>query len=64
MDGLLLSLAESSPLAVVSLFAIWRMSVVMVALSDALAEVSKQRADLQADIVEHRANYAQLSQKN
>lgn len=32
MDELLMNLAKSSPIAVVAIFALWRMSVVMLAL--------------------------------
>ncbi len=39
MDALLQNLAESSPVAVVAIFALWRISVVMVVLADGLVRV-------------------------
>lgn len=45
IEQILLNLAEGSPVALVAVFAIWRLSIVMVKLSEALVEISKKNAD-------------------
>ncbi len=52
MDELLLRMAESSPVALVSIFSIWRISVVMIALTNALVETSKAQSANVAEMVE------------
>ncbi len=64
MEVLFQSLAESSPVAVVSLFAIWRISVVMVALADALVLISKMAAEQPKEIMKYEKAYGELQQKN
>ncbi len=52
MEQLLLSLADASPVAAVAIFSIWRMSVVMVALTKALVETAQAQAESVAGLVE------------
>lgn len=52
MDALLTALAESSPVAAVGLFAIWRLSVVVIKLADALVESNKVSAGNFRDLVD------------
>lgn len=40
MDELLMNLAKSSPIALVAIFALWRMSVVMLALIAGFLEMA------------------------
>lgn len=40
MDALLTTLAESSPVSVVAIFALWRISIVMMVLAEALVQVT------------------------
>lgn len=40
MDELLMNLAKSSPIALVAIFALWRMSVVMLALIDGFLAIA------------------------
>lgn len=52
MEQLLLSLADASPVAVVAIFSIWRISIVMVALTNALVDVTKARTSNVSELVE------------
>lgn len=52
MDALLSQLAESSPIALVSIFAIWRMSIVMIGLANALVEIATAQSDTVEVLVE------------
>jgi len=52
MEELLMRMAESSPVALVAIFSIWRISIVMVALTNALVETAKAQAGNVSDLVE------------
>ena len=52
MDALLQTLAESSPIAAVSIVAIWRISAVMMKLVDAFVDITKAQADSVTDLIE------------
>lgn len=56
MDALLTNLAESSPVAVVAIFALWRISIVMIVLADALVTVATSQADNVTDLVEKQTH--------
>jgi len=52
MEQLLLSLADASPVAVVAIFSIWRISIVMVALTKALVEVTASQSQNVTELVD------------
>ena len=52
MDALLSQLAESSPIALVAIFSIWRMSIVMVETSRALVEIATAQSDTVENLVD------------
>lgn len=52
MDALLTALAESSPVAAVGLFAIWRLSVVVIKLADAVVASDKRNAENFTNLVD------------
>jgi hypothetical protein len=52
MEQLLLSLADASPVAVVAIFSIWRLSVVMITLSSALVEIAKSQSANVTELVD------------
>lgn len=56
MDELLTVLAESSPVAVVALFSIWRISIVMMVLAKALVEVATSSTETVTELVEKQAH--------
>jgi len=45
MDELFMNLAKSSPIAVVAIFALWRMSVVMVVIAEGLVQSSLSKTE-------------------
>jgi len=55
MEQLLSNLADASPVALVAIFSIWRMSITMVALTKALVETAKAQSDNVSDLVEKSA---------
>lgn len=55
MEQLLLSLADASPVAVVAIFSIWRISIVTVALANALVETVKAQTQSVTELVEKSA---------
>ncbi len=54
MDALLTTLAESSPVAVVALFAIWRISLVMMVLAEALVQVATSSTENVTEMIEQQ----------
>lgn len=52
MDALLTTLAESSPIAVVAIFTIWRISIVMMVLVEGFVKVATASTDTVTDLVE------------
>lgn len=56
MDALLTSLAETSPVAVVGLFAIWRLSLVVMKLADALVASTQASAGNVTDLVDKHSS--------
>ncbi len=52
MDALLTSLAETSPVSVVGIFAIWRLSLVVITLADALVASTQASAGNVTDLVD------------
>lgn len=52
MDALLQTLAESSPIAVVSIVAIWRISAVMMTLVNAFVEITTAQSKSVGVLVE------------
>ena len=55
MEQLLLSLADASPVALVAIFSIWRISIVMVELTRALVDTAKAQSDNVTELVEKSA---------
>lgn len=53
MEQLLIEIAKQSPVALVAVFALWRMSIVMIALAEGLVKIATQNSDSLADIVEN-----------
>lgn len=45
MEELFMNLAKSSPIAVVAIFALWRMSIVMVVIAEGLVKSAQQRTE-------------------
>lgn len=56
MDALLTTLAESSPVAVVAIFSIWRISLVMIVLAEALVTVATSSTETVTDLVEQHSH--------
>ncbi len=56
MDALLTELAKQSPVAVVAIFSIWRISIVMMVLANALVEVATANSENVSDLVEKQAH--------
>lgn len=54
MDALLTELAKQSPVALLGLFAIWRMSIVMIVLANALVTVATASSDNVSELVEYQ----------
>lgn len=52
MDTLLTSLAEQSPVAVVAIFSIWRISMVMMTLVNAFVAMAEANSDNVTDLVD------------
>lgn len=52
MDELLTALAESSPISVVAIFCIWRMSVIMMTLVNAFVVITTAQSDTVAELVD------------
>lgn len=53
MEALLTSLAEQSPVAVVSLFAIWRISMVMMVLVEGFVAITTAASDNLTELVDN-----------
>lgn len=65
MEQLFLNLAESSPVTLVAIYSIWRISVVMIKLADSLVEVTKANAASVSDLVDKQeAHPIRLQQAN
>ncbi len=54
MEQLLLSLADASPVAVVAIFALWRMSLVMIKLADSLVEIATANSENVGELIESK----------
>lgn len=52
MDALLQTLAESSPIAVVSIVAIWRISAVMMTLVNAFVVITTAQSETVTELVD------------
>ena len=52
MEQLLQNLAEASPVAVVAIYSIWRISIVMIALSEALVKIATAQSESITELVE------------
>ena len=52
MEQLFLSLADASPVAAVAIFSIWRLSVVMVALTKGLVDITAAQSHNVTELVE------------
>lgn len=55
MEQILLNLAEASPVALVAVYSIWRISIVMLKLADALVQVSQSNANNVTELVDKKA---------
>jgi len=53
MEDILIKIAQDSAIASVSMFALWRLSIITVALAQALVEVSKANAETLSEQTEH-----------
>jgi len=53
MEQLLIEIAKQSPVALVAVFAIWRMSIVMVSIADGLVKIATSNAESVADMAEN-----------
>lgn len=52
MDALLTQLAESSPISVVAIFTIWRMSIIMMKLVDGFVTVASASTETVTELVD------------
>ncbi len=53
MEDLLAKVAQDSAIAAVAIFSLWRLSLVTIALAQALVEVSKSNAETLSEQTEH-----------
>lgn len=54
MDPLISQFIESSPIAGVAIFTIWRMSIVMISLVDGFVNIATAQSDTVTELVENR----------
>lgn len=64
IETILQSLAEHSVVGLVALYAIWRMSIVMVALADALVLIASVRAEQSKETAHYEKPYGELPRQN
>lgn len=53
MEDVLVKIAQDSAIATVAVFALWRLSLVTIALAQALVDVSTKNAETLSDQTEH-----------
>lgn len=54
MEQLLIEIAKQSPVALVAVFALWRMSIVMIAIADGLVTIATSNAASVADMADKK----------
>jgi len=53
MEGLFAKVAQDSAIAAVAIFALWRLSIVTIALAQALVDVSRSNAETLSEQTDH-----------
>lgn len=64
MDNILFEIAKQSPVAIVALFAIYRMSVVMISIAEGLVKIATQNTESIAEVLEAQNKLYSSSEKS